>query len=55
MDEEKDMSGASGKIVNGTALEFPPPGDGFTTVTEAVPLLPRSLVGSNAVNTVLET
>jgi hypothetical protein len=52
--EEKETSGASGEIVKLIGLELPPPGEGFITVTEALPLCARSVAGTTAVNAELE-
>ena len=42
-----------GLIVKVRAFDVPPPGEGFTTVTEAVPAVAMSLAGTEAVNWVL--
>ena len=54
-DEETERRGESGEIVNRTTLELPPPGAGLLTVSEPVPLLPRSLAGNAAVKIEGET
>jgi hypothetical protein len=45
--------GAGLLMVKLRALDVPPPGEGFTTVTEAVPAVAMSLAGTEAVNCVL--
>ena len=55
MDEENDSSGASAETVNGTVPEVPPPGVGFVTVTEAVPLLVKSEAGTVVISVVVAT
>ena len=54
-DVENEINGTSGEIVNLSACDVPPPGAGFVTVTEAVPLVARSDAGTIAVKTVAST
>jgi len=49
------MTGAGGLIVNVCAFEVPPPGAGFTTVTDAVPTAATFAAGTTAVSCVEET
>jgi hypothetical protein len=44
------MTGAGGLIVNVCGFEAPPPGVGFTTVTEAVPTAATLAAGTIAVS-----
>jgi hypothetical protein len=49
------MTGTGGLIVNVCAFEIPPPGAGFTTVTEAVPAAATFAAGTIAVSLIEET
>jgi hypothetical protein len=49
------MTGAGGLIVNVSALDVPPPGEGFTTVIDAVPGVATFAAGTMAVICVGET
>jgi hypothetical protein len=49
------MTGAGGLIVNVCAFEVPPPGAGFTTVTDAVPTAATFAAGTIAVSLTEET
>jgi len=44
------MTGGGGLIVNVCAFEVPPPGAGFTTVTDAVPTAATFAAGTTAVS-----
>ena len=54
-EDEKEMSGVGGAMVNLTAFEVPPPGAGFVTVISTVPLAARLAGGTVAVNAVFAT
>jgi len=49
------MTGGGGLIVNVTEFDVPPPGAGFTTVTDAVPTVATFAAGTIAVSCVEET
>jgi hypothetical protein len=49
------MTGAGGLIVNVAEFEVPPPGPGFTTVTDAVPTAATLAAGTIAVSLIEET
>jgi len=49
------MTGAGGLIVKVCAFEVPPPGVGFTTVTDAVPTAATFAAGTMAVSLIEET
>ena len=49
------MTGGGGLIVNVSAFDVPPPGVGFTTVTDAVPTAATLAAGTIAVSCVEET
>jgi hypothetical protein len=53
--ESKLAVGTGLLMVNVRALVVPPPGEGFTTVTDAVPAVAMSPAGTEAVNCVLLT
>src|SRR5438477_23090 len=49
------MTGGGGLIVNVSAFDVPPPGAGFTTVTDAVPTAATFAAGTIAVSLIEET
>jgi len=49
------MTGGGGLIVNVSVFDVPPPGVGFTTVTDAVPTAATLAAGTIAVSCVEET
>jgi hypothetical protein len=53
LEAENTTTGSRLVMVKVRALDVPPPGEGFSTVTEAVPAVAMSLAGTVAVNCVL--